>query len=168
MHNVVYKSSSYDAKITNIEYHNLYQVRYKRNIMHRKFLLVLRFYVPSILQAIVAATFVAAAAAVPAGPPPPAYAPAPAPYKPAPYGKAPEKLPPQPFAYEYGVKDGYSGADYAKNENQDASGNVAGSYVVHLPDGRVQTVTYTADHYNGYVADVKYEGMLYQKAFTKK
>jgi len=112
------------------------------------------------MKAIVAATFVAAAAAVPAGPPPaPYHAPAPAPYKPAPYGKAPEKLPPQPFAYEYGVKDGYSGADYAKNENQDASGNVAGSYVVHLPDGRVQTVTYTADHYNGYVADVKYEGV---------
>merc|ERR1711944_62042 len=98
------------------------------------------------MKAIVAATFVAAAAAVPAGPPPPAPYHAPAPYKPAPYGKAPEKLPPQPFAYEYGVKDGYSGADYAKNENQDASGNVAGSYVVHLPDGRVQTVTYTADH----------------------
>ena len=31
-------------------------------------------------------------------------------------------------------------------------------FQVHLPDGRVQTVTYTADHYNGYVADVKYEG----------
>ena len=29
---------------------------------------------------------------------------------------------------------------------------------VYLPDGRLQTVTYTADHYNGYVADVKYEG----------
>ena len=29
---------------------------------------------------------------------------------------------------------------------------------VYLPDGRLQTVTYTADHYNGYVADVKYDG----------
>ena len=25
---------------------------------------------------------------------------------------------------------------------------------MHLPDGRVQTVRYTADHYAGYVADV--------------
>ena len=29
---------------------------------------------------------------------------------------------------------------------------------VNLPDGRVQTVTNTADHYGGFVADVKYEG----------
>jgi len=108
------------------------------------------------IKALVGLALVAAVAGIPAGPPPPYHAPAPA-YKPAPY--KPEKLPPQPFAYEYGVKDGYSGADFAKNENQDASGNVAGSYVVHLPDGRVQTVTYTADHYNGYVADVKYEGV---------
>ena len=34
----------------------------------------------------------------------------------------------------------------------------SGSYRVNLPDGRVQTVTYTADHYGGFVADVKYEG----------
>merc|ERR1712018_186008 len=74
------------------------------------------------IKALVGLALVAAAAGIPAGPPPPApyHAPAPA-YKPAPYGKAPEKLPPQPFAYEYGVKDGYSGADFAKNENQDAS-----------------------------------------------
>ena len=35
---------------------------------------------------------------------------------------------------------------------------MAGSYTVNLPDGRVQTVTYTADEYGGFVADVKYEG----------
>jgi len=106
------------------------------------------------IKALVGFALVAAVAGIPAGPPPPYHAPAPY-AKPHPV----EKLPPQPFAYEYGVKDGYSGADFAKNENQDASGNVAGSYVVHLPDGRVQTVTYTADHYNGFVADVKYEGV---------
>merc|ERR1712018_55908 len=29
---------------------------------------------------------------------------------------------------------------------------------VALPDGRTQVVTYTADHTNGFIADVKYEG----------
>ena len=29
---------------------------------------------------------------------------------------------------------------------------------MNLPDGRVQTVTYRADAYGGFVADVKYEG----------
>merc|ERR1712018_235053 len=108
--------------------------------------------------AIFAALFAVAMARPDHPPPPPApYAPPPPAYhKPAPYH--PEKLPPKPFAYNYGVADDYSGANFQKAENQDAAGNLAGSYVVHLPDGRVQTVTYTADHENGFIADVKYEG----------
>ena len=80
---------------------------------------------------------------------PPAYGPAPA-YAPAP---SYEKEVPQPYQYQYGVQDDYSGANFAASENSDAN-VVTGTYTVHLPDGRIQTVKYTADHYNGYVADV--------------
>jgi hypothetical protein len=96
----------------------------------------------------------------PYAPPPPAYRP-PAPYNPPSYKPSPykeEKLPPQPFAYQYGVRDDYTGADFDKKEEQDAYGNLQGEYRVNLPDGRVQIVTYTADAANGFVADVRYEG----------
>merc|ERR1712024_60343 len=88
---------------------------------------------------------------------PPAYG-APAPYHPAPAPYKEEKLPPQPFAYEYGVADDYSKANFKKTETQDAEGKVSGSFTIALPDGRIQTTTYTADHYNGFVAEVTYEG----------
>merc|ERR1712048_1255154 len=87
---------------------------------------------------------------------PPAYAPAPA-YHAAPVYKE-EKLPPQPFAYEYGVADDYSKANFKKTESQDGNGVVTGSFVIALPDGRIQTTTYTADHHNGFIAEVTYEG----------
>ena len=35
---------------------------------------------------------------------------------------------------------------------------IIGSYQVHLPDGRLQTVKYTANHYTGYVPEITYEG----------
>merc|ERR1719342_547135 len=82
------------------------------------------------------------------------------------YGPPPsyEKEVPQPYQYQYGVQDDYSGSNFAASENSDAK-VVTGSYTVHLPDGRIQTVKYTADHYNGYVADVSYEGTpVYPKA----
>ena len=69
-----------------------------------------------------------------------------------------EKLPPQPYAYEYGVADDYSHSNFKKSETQDAGGNVAGSFTIALPDGRIQTTTYTADHTNGFIAEVSYSG----------
>ena len=98
------------------------------------------------LRIVAFAAIVAVAAALPAGPPPPSYAPAPT-----------YKEEPKPYAYSYAVKDDYSGANFNAQETADGKA-VTGSYQVALPDGRIQTVTYTADHYNGYVADVKYEG----------
>merc|ERR1712165_366857 len=65
---------------------------------------------------------------------------------------------PQPYAYEYGVADDYSKANFKKTETQDANGVVAGSFTIALPDGRIQTTTYHADHVNGFVAEVTYEG----------
>merc|ERR1719290_398117 len=119
-----------------------------------------------------AVTAVHAPAAVPHHAPAP-YHPAPyhpAPYhpKPAPYHPAPaaaykpspyDKEEPAPYAFEYGVADDYSKAAFNAAETADANGAVTGSYSVALPDGRTQHVKYTADHYNGYVADVSYEGV---------
>merc|ERR1712018_262159 len=118
----------------------------------------------NMVKAIIFSALVAATLALPTPDGPPAYGPPPPAYKPAPYKPHPapykeEKLPPQPFAYEYGVKDDYSGASYQKSETQDAYGVVGGSYTVALPDGRTQIVTYTADHEGGFIADGKYEGV---------
>ena len=74
------------------------------------------------------------------------------------HGDPYKQLPPRPFHYAYGVKDSYAGTDFDKKESQDKEGNVQGQYRVALPDGRTQTVTYHADHYNGFVSDVTYEG----------
>merc|ERR1712141_882421 len=98
----------------------------------------------------------ALAAVVPVAPgygpaPAPYHPPPPAPYHPAPYHE--EKLPPQPFAYEYGGADEY--------------GVVQGEYRVELPDGRVQIVSYHADHENGFIADVRYEGEAHPEPVYK-
>ncbi|XP_042234990.1 pro-resilin-like [Homarus americanus] len=64
---------------------------------------------------------------------------------------------PIPYNYAYGVKDEYSGTDFGHSEDSDGS-TAKGSYKVVLPDGRIQTVTYLADHYGGYQAQVSYQG----------
>merc|ERR1712071_142515 len=75
----------------------------------------------------------------------------------------------RPYSFDYAVKDDASYNDFGHQESSDGK-VVSGSYRVLLPDGRVQTVTYTVDDYAGYVADVKYEGEAkypeYKPAYT--
>ena len=70
------------------------------------------------------------------------------------------KLPPQPFAYEYGEADDYPKANFRKSETKDDECKVVGSYTIALPDGIIQTTTYTDDLCNGFVAEVTYVGTL--------
>ena len=65
---------------------------------------------------------------------------------------------PQAYNYQYGVKDEYSKSNFAKTESQDDKGNVQGTFVISLPDGRIQTTTYTADPVQGFIAEVTYQG----------
>ena len=62
----------------------------------------------------------------PAYKPAPKYAPAPAPY--APPKHAAKEHPPQPYAFEYGVADQYSGTNFQAVENQDEKGTVIGKF----------------------------------------
>merc|ERR1739844_704910 len=52
-------------------------------------------------------------------------------------------------------------------ETQDEYGVVQGEYRVELPDGRVQIVSYHADHENGFIADVRYEGEAHPEPVYK-
>ncbi|CAL4060984.1 unnamed protein product, partial [Meganyctiphanes norvegica] len=62
-----------------------------------------------------------------------------------------------PFDFAYNVVDDYKDLNFGHNSNSDGD-VVTGEYRVLLPDGRTQIVTYTADHYSGYKAEVTYEG----------
>merc|ERR1712019_99067 len=64
-----------------------------------------------------------------------------------------------PYNFNYAVADDYSGSAFTATETSDGLGAKTGSYKVALPDGRTQTVTYTTDDVNGYVAEVTYEGV---------
>ncbi|CAB4057825.1 unnamed protein product [Lepeophtheirus salmonis] len=65
---------------------------------------------------------------------------------------------PQPYAYQYAVQNSPNQEnDFSAEESSDGQ-VISGSYQVALPDGRIQTVTYTVSGDSGYVADVQYEG----------
>merc|ERR1711937_183834 len=63
-----------------------------------------------------------------------------------------------PYTFTYAVADDYSKSSFNAEESSDGASNVAGSYSVALPDGRIQHVKYTSNGYDGFVADVTYEG----------
>merc|ERR1739840_11269 len=63
-----------------------------------------------------------------------------------------------PYTFTYAVADDYSKANFQQSESSDGAGNAEGSYSVALPDGRIQHVNYRANGYDGYVADVTYDG----------
>merc|ERR1712218_174546 len=63
-----------------------------------------------------------------------------------------------PYTYTYAVADDYSKSNFNAEETSDGASNVQGSYTVALPDGRIQKVTYTSNGYDGFVAEVTYEG----------
>ena len=72
---------------------------------------------------------------------------------------SPESYYHNPYSYSYSVKDEYTGNNFGAQEQKNQDNSVIGSYQVHLPDGRLQRVDYTADGYNGYIANVNYEGV---------
>merc|ERR1711976_579357 len=59
-----------------------------------------------------------------------------------------------PYQFTYAVADDYSKSSFNAEETSDGASNVAGSYSVALPDGRIQHVKYTSNGYDGFVADV--------------
>ncbi|XP_069974270.1 cuticle protein 8-like [Penaeus vannamei] len=68
------------------------------------------------------------------------------------------------YNYNYGVADGYSGANFGHSESRDGY-KTEGSYTVDLPDGRKQTVKYV-DNGDGLVAEVSYEGEAHYPEHT--
>merc|ERR1712117_779869 len=107
---------------------------------------------PVVAHAVHAAPVVAHAAPVIAHAAPAYHAPAPA-YKAEAY---PDEV--SPYTYTYAVADDYSKSSFNAEEQSDGASSVAGSYSVALPDGRIQHVKYTSNGYDGFVADVTYEG----------
>ena len=92
------------------------------------------------------------------------YAPKPIYHAPSSY-QGPSYDEPANYAYNYGVSDDYSGANFNAEENRNDYAT-SGSYSVALPDGRTQTVNYRVDDaYSGYVADVQYSGYAAAPAY---
>merc|ERR1712055_1270050 len=63
-----------------------------------------------------------------------------------------------PYTYNYAVADDYSNSNFQATESDDGTGVREGGFSVALPDGRIQHVNYHTNDYDGYVAEVTYDG----------
>ncbi|CAB4059349.1 unnamed protein product [Lepeophtheirus salmonis] len=59
------------------------------------------------------------------------------------------------YKYGYDIRDDYHGTNFGASESSYGQG-IRGEYHVHLPDGRIQTVSYYDDGNSGLIADVSY------------
>nr|XP_027238395.1 H/ACA ribonucleoprotein complex subunit 1-like [Penaeus vannamei] len=66
---------------------------------------------------------------------------------------------PAHYSYEYAVNDDYAGTNFGHKEVREGY-QTKGSYFVHLPDGRLQTVNYIADEH-GFRPEVSFEGVAH-------
>merc|ERR1712083_158095 len=67
-----------------------------------------------------------------------------------------DKVPAQ-YNFGYSISDSVTGDSKSRQESRDGDA-VSGSYSVADPDGRIRTVTYTADDVHGFQATVTYDG----------
>ncbi|XP_055683165.1 pro-resilin-like [Lutzomyia longipalpis] len=64
---------------------------------------------------------------------------------------------PEPYEYQYEVKDPEQNLFFDKNEIGDAAGKVTGQYSVLLPDNRLMTVSYSVDGESGFVPKISFQ-----------
>jgi len=64
---------------------------------------------------------------------------------------------PTQYNFGYSITDSVTGDSKSRQESRDGDA-VSGSYSVADPDGRIRTVTYTADAVHGFQATVTYDG----------
>ena len=65
--------------------------------------------------------------------------------------------PPAQYNFGYSITDSVTGDSKSRQESRDGD-VVSGSYSVADPDGRIRTVTYTADDVHVFQATVTYDG----------
>ncbi|XP_037776878.1 splicing factor 3A subunit 2-like [Penaeus monodon] len=66
------------------------------------------------------------------------------------------------YTFDHAVRDDAAGTHFGHSEARDGY-KTEGKYFVHLPDGRVQTVTYHSDE-NGFHPTITYEGLAHHES----